>query len=159
MGVEIERKFLLRDARWRDAVQDRDGQRIQQAFLSTDPDRTVRVRVVGQQGWLTIKARGSGATRPEFEYEIPASEAEALINKHCLRPIIDKTRYLVVHDGNRWEIDEFHAENAGLVLAELELLSEDQGFARPEWLGDEVTEDFRYANSSLALRPFLLWDE
>ncbi len=161
MGVEIERKFLLKDSSWK---HDARGLRMRQAYLSTDPDRTVRVRVVEvasnqHQAWLTIKGRSKGPVRAEFEYPIPAQDAGEMIDTICLRPAIEKTRFRVDHQGDLWEIDEFSGDNAGLVVAEIELEFADQAFAIPPWLGQEVTDDPRYTNSSLTLRPFKVWTD
>jgi adenylate cyclase len=152
MGIEIERKFLVNGDGWRQP----HAVRICQGYLNRDKQRTVRVRVMGEVAYLTVKGLSRGATRAEFEYAIPVSDAEALLAL-CDGPLIDKLRHVVVHEGARFEVDEFFGDNAGLVVAEIELTSEDQAFARPAWLGDEVTHDARYFNSSLAERPFKQW--
>lgn len=154
MGVEIERKFLLADSSWKRGAR---GLKFRQAYLSTDPGRTVRVRVAGDEGWLTVKGRPSGPVRAEFEYPIPADEAVSMIETLCFEPAIEKTRFRVEHDGDLWEIDEFSGANAGLVLAEIELESADQLFSIPSWLGREVTDDPRYSNSRLSVEPFTRW--
>jgi CYTH domain-containing protein len=154
MGQEIERKFLVRDESWR---RDATGTPFRQGFLSTAPERTVRVRVAGEQGTLTIKSKNVGARRAEFEYEIPLKDATELLDSLCERPLIEKVRYVVVHDSHRFEVDVFEGDNEGLVVAELELESEDQDFPRPTWLGDEVTDDPRYFNSNLVSHPFKDW--
>jgi len=154
VGVEIERKFLLTDMSWKPGAR---GLTMRQAYLSTDPDRTVRVRVAGDQGWLTIKGRSSGPVRAEFEFPIPAGEANEMIETLALQPAIEKTRYRVGHEGAVWEIDEFAGDNAGLVVAEIELESAGQSFARPLWLGREVTGDPRYTNARLSILPFNRW--
>ena len=159
MGTEIERKFLVRDEAWRaDAV---STQRIRQGYLTADPDRSVRIRLSGEQAWLTIKGRGrgAGAARPEYEYAIPAAEATELLDRLCLRPQIDKTRHRVPHAGRVFEVDVFHGENEGLVLCEIELESEEATVIRPPWLGREVTGDARYFNAQLAVHPFRSWPE
>jgi adenylate cyclase len=148
MPVEIERKFLVASDSWRGHV---PGQRYCQGYLSKG-DVTVRVRRAGPRAFLTIKGSGEGIVRPEFEYEIPVEEAEEMF-KLCRRPLIEKTRFEVVHDGLRWEIDEFAGENAGLVLAEVELEHPSQPVALPEWVGEEVTADQRYRNSQLVDAP------
>jgi adenylate cyclase len=156
MGTEIERKFLLAaDAgeSWRTGATSR---RLVQGYLSRDPQRTVRVRIDETSAFLTIKGQSTGATRAEFEYAIPLTDAERLLAL-CLPPLIDKTRHLVIHEGHRWEIDEFFGDNAPLIVAELELASEDEAFARPPWLGAEVTDDPRYFNSQLAMSPYGRW--
>jgi len=152
MGIEIERKFLVVGEAWKQSP----GQRYSQGYLNRDPARTVRVRVVGSQAWLTIKGRNQGATRAEFEYEIPLADGLQLLGL-CEGPLIDKIRRLVPHAGMSWEVDEFLGENAGLVVAEIELSTSDQAFEAPPWLGAEVTEDPRYFNSQLAQHPFSRW--
>jgi adenylate cyclase len=154
MGTEIERKFLVTSDAWRAGAASR---RLVQGYLSREPERTVRVRVDGEKAALTIKGKSTGATRAEFEYEIPRADAEAMLPL-CLPPLIDKTRHEVIHEGHRWEIDEFAGANAPLIVAELELSSEDEAFARPPWLGAEVTDDRRYFNSNLATHPYSTWE-
>ncbi len=156
MGTEIERKFLLAEGvgdSWRTGATSR---RLVQGYLSRDPERTVRVRLDGDTAALTIKGKSAGATRAEFEYSIPAADAETLL-KLCLPPLIDKVRHEVLHEGHRWEIDEFAGANSPLIVAELELASEDEAFAKPPWLGKEVTDDARYFNSKLAEQPYSEW--
>ena len=152
MGTEIERKFLVTGTDWRTA----DGQRIVQGYLNRDKQRTVRVRIAGAQAFLTIKGMTSGATRAEFEYPIPLADAEALLAL-CDGPLIDKIRHRLDREGLVWEVDEFFGDNAGLVVAEVELSSEDQTVALPSWVTTEVTADSRYFNSSLATHPFRRW--
>jgi adenylate cyclase len=154
MAIEIERKFLVQGTQWRTGA----GTRIHQGYLNRDKARTVRVRTRGDQAFLTVKGLTHGASRAEFEYEIPLADAEELL-KLCDGPIIDKHRYIVVHDGSKWEVDEFHGDNSGLVVAEIELQSKDQHFTRPPWLGREVTDDNRYYNSSLAGHPYRDWGQ
>ena len=153
MPTEIERKFLVADDSWRDGSA---GVRISQGYLSQDPDRTVRVRIGGEGAWLTIKGRTEGITRAEFEYAIPVAEARELLVL-CLPTIIDKTRYRVSFGEHEWEIDVFHGENHGLVIAEVELVDEAIFPALPPWVGDEVSADSRYFNSCLAARPYANW--
>ncbi|NEP17942.1 MAG: CYTH domain-containing protein [Leptolyngbya sp. SIO4C1] len=154
MPKEIERKFLVKDERWRRLAV---GQRYRQGYLPTQGRCTVRVRTVGNQGYLTIKGLAQGLTRPEFEYAIPVEEAQAMLTTLCERPFIDKVRYRIPLGAVVWEVDEFEAENAGLVLAEVELQHEDQALALPEWIGEEVTGDPRYYNVSLVKAPFQTW--
>lgn len=154
MGVEIERKFLVNGEGWRQPPERQ--QRLSQGYLSRDPARTVRVRIAGQQAFLTIKGATVGATRAEFEYEIPLADATQLLAL-CDGPVVDKIRHLASVGGMGWEVDEFLGANAGLVLAEIELQSEAQTFERPTWLGDEVTGDGRYVNANLAAHPFSRW--
>ena len=149
MATEIERKFLVQGTPWRNG----SGVRFSQGYLNRDKERTVRVRIAGDKAFLTIKGVTQGASRAEFEYEIPVSDAQQLI-KLSDGTIIQKNRYVIVHEGSTWEVDEFLGDNAGLVLAEIELKSEDQPFSRPPWLGAEVTHDRRYYNSSLASHPY-----
>ena len=152
MGMEIERKFLVAGDGWRTA----DGQRIVQGYLNRDKQRTVRVRIAGARAFLTIKGMTSGATRAEFEYPVPLADAEVLLAL-CDGPLIDKIRHRVDHAGLVWEIDEFFGDNAGLVVAEVELSSEDQAIALPSWVSTEVTTDARYFNSNLATHPYGQW--
>ncbi len=154
MAHEIERKFLVTGDAWRARG---SAERFRQGYLATAGPATVRVRVAGRRGWLTVKGPTSGATRSEFEYEIPLADAEALLETLCERPQIEKLRGRVPAGRHTWEVDEFLGENAGLVVAEIELGAEDEPFERPEWLGEEVTADPRYRNSSLARRPFRSW--
>ncbi|SNS58229.1 adenylate cyclase [Noviherbaspirillum humi] len=154
MGVEIERKFLVANDGWRPAG---TGAMLRQGYLSSQPERVVRVRIEDGQGTLTIKGLNRGATRSEWEYPIPPADAAAMLDALCERPLIEKTRYRIRHEGMVWEVDEFHGENAGLIVAEIELEREDQPFARPPWLGEEVTHDPRYYNASLLQHPFRRW--
>lgn len=154
MATEIERKFLVAGDGWRQPA----AVRICQGYLNRDADRTVRVRIAGERGYLTIKGRAKNLTRPEFEYEIPIADAEQLL-KLCEGPILEKHRHVLQHAGSRWEVDEFHGDNEGLVVAELELEHEDQPFERPAWLHTEVTHDVRYLNSNLSARPYRTWNE
>lgn len=149
--MEIERKFLVRGTSWRQGA---SGRRLRQGYLTLDKERTVRVRVSGEQAWLTIKGVTRGISRVEFEYRIPAADARVLLETLCLQPLIDKTRYVVPCGSHRWEIDVFHGANTGLVVAEVELVSEAEHFDRPPWLGDEVSGDPRYTNSSLVRDPW-----
>jgi len=154
VGQEIERKFLVTNDTWRTKA---TGTRYRQGFLSTEPERTVRVRIAGDRGTLTIKGKTIGATRPEFEYDIPREDAEQLLDTLCQRPLIEKVRYLLPQGLHTWEVDVFEGDNAGLVVAEIELRSEDEVFERPPWLGEEVTHDARYFNASLVHKPYNRW--
>ncbi|GFO67585.1 CYTH domain-containing protein [Geomonas limicola] len=154
MAQEIERKFLVKDDSWRAAAD--QGTAYRQGYLSTERGRVVRVRVKGTQGVLTIKGERQGISAPEFEYPIPLADAEKLF-KLCLRPLIEKVRYEVPHAGLTWEIDVFSGENEGLVLAEVELDSEDQQVELPSWAGPEVSDDGRYSNASLVSSPYRNW--
>jgi len=154
VSVEIERKFLVRDEGWKRSAQ---GTLLRQGYLSSQPDRTMRVRIEGNTATLTIKSRNTGAVRGEWEYPIPLADAQTFLDTLCERPIIEKYRYRIPHAGMVWEVDEFLGENAGLVVAEIELASEDQLFGRPAWLGDEVTLDVRYFNANLLRHPYRKW--
>ncbi len=154
MGTEIERKFLLRDDSWRTGAQ---GTEYRQGYLSTSPGRTVRVRVAGQRAWLTIKGPLVDIVRSEYEYPLPLEDAHELLANLCEPALIEKTRYQVTFAGHRWEIDEFHGANEGLVVAELELERADEPFQSPLWLGAEVSDNPMYFNSRLAKYPYKLW--
>ena len=155
MALEIERKFLVKGDYKKDALSET---RIVQAYLSSVAERTVRIRIRGEQAFITIKGKGnqSGTTRFEWEKEIPLDEAEDLL-KICEPGIIDKTRYLVRVGSHTFEVDEFYGESKGLVLAEIELSDEDEKFEKPNWLGEEVTGDKRYYNAALVKIPFSEW--
>ncbi len=154
MGVEIERRFLVVGDEWRG---DDPGTRMCQGYLSVVPERTVRVRLAGDRATMTIKGRSEGARRLEFENPLPVSDAEEILQTLCLRPLIDKTRYRVPFGGWVWEIDVFHGENAGLVLAEVELPDENADVTLPSWVGEEITADHRYSNAGLVQRPWSRW--
>lgn len=154
MPLEIERKFLPVNASWRSEVH--QSYALRQGYLSSVPERTVRVRIRGDRGILTIKGRGAGISRPEFEYDIPHDEALVLLAL-CEQPLIEKVRYEVKRGDHLWEIDVFEGVNEGLILAEIELGAEDEVFERPDWLGTEVSDDRRYFNSSLVRKPFTSW--
>ncbi len=156
MGVEIERKFLLAGTSWRALGQ---PVLLRQGYLSADPERVVRVRVEGDRAFMTIKGRSVGATRGEWEYPIPLTDANELLERLCPRPIVEKFRRRIEFAGKVWEVDEFLGANQGLVLAEIELASEDQPFDKPEWIGAEVTHDKRYYNSNLVRHPFSNWQD
>lgn len=152
MALEIERKFLVRGDAWR------TGTAIFccQGYLNRDKNRTVRVRIASDQAFLTVKGPSNGPARPEFEYPVPLEDARQLLEL-CEKPLIEKRRHLIPHHGFTWEVDEFLGANRGLVVAEIELSSPDQVFARPTWVGEEVTGDPRYANSSLSAHPYTTW--
>lgn len=154
MGIEIERKFLLKNDVWRDLA---EGVYYRQGYLNSAMERTVRVRTINEKGFLTIKGVADGATRLEFEYEIPKDECNIMLDDLAEKPVIEKNRYKVDYKGLVWEIDEFFGENRGLIVAELELESEDQKFEIPEWVGKEVTGDPRYFNSNLINHPYTKW--
>jgi adenylate cyclase len=152
---EIERKFLVEDETWR--VQARSSVRIRQGYIIGSAKASVRVRVSGNRAWLTIKSATEGVSRAEFDYEIPHSDAELLMDTLCARPLIEKTRHFVDHCGRCWEIDVFEGDNLGLVVAEVELASEDERFELPPWVGKEVSDDPRYYNASLVSLPYSRW--
>jgi adenylate cyclase len=152
MAVEIERKFLVVGDAWRDAP----AVFYSQGYLNRDKARTVRVRIAGEEAFLTIKGSSIGARRAEFEYPIPLWDARELLAM-CEQPLIEKNRRKILHEGFIWEVDEFLGENLGLVVAEIELPSEDTAFAKPDWVGEEVTDDARYFNSNLSRVPFSHW--
>ena len=154
MGVEIEKKFLLAGNDWKDLA---EGTSYRQGYLSSVKERTVRVRTIEDKGFLTIKGISVGATRLEYEYEIPFEDANELLNELCEKPLIEKNRYKVNLGEHTWEIDEFFGENEGLVVAEIELENEKQQFIKPQWVGEEVTGDPRYFNSNLINNPFKQW--
>lgn len=154
MATEIERKFLVRGEGWRQAA----PLEIRQGYLNRDKRRTVRVRISGKQGYLTVKGMAEGLARPEFEYEIPLRDAEQVLLL-CDGPLLEKRRHVLTHAGMTWEVDEFLGENAGLLVAEIELDSEHQSFERPDWLHTEVTGDPRYLNSNLSVHPYARWSE
>lgn len=154
MPVEIERKFLVKNDDYKVHA---NPVLFKQGYLSVESGRTVRVRTYDGRGFITIKGKANSFTRDEFEYEIPACEAEMMLDNLCIRPLIEKIRHFVVFEGNEWVIDEFLGENQGLVVAEIELKSEEQFFIKPDWLGDEVTLDRRYGNSHLVRKPYSQW--
>ena len=155
MGLEIERKFLLRSDAWRDQVS--DSVQLIQGYLLRGERSAIRVRIKGDVAELNIKHTLDGIHRLEYEYKIPVADAREIIEHVAQRPLIEKTRHYVAHGGELWEIDEFHGENAGLILAEIELDTVDQPFDRPTWLGEEVSDDPRFYNSNLSKRPYSRW--
>ena len=154
MAREVERKFLVTGAHWKPGA---PGVEMRQGYLSTVKERTVRVRTEGARAVLTIKGLTVGVSRLEFEYEIPLADANRMLDELCERPLVEKTRYRVAAGRHTWEIDEFHGENAGLVVAEIELASSDEPFERPAWVGKEVSDDPRYFNANLIARPYRTW--
>jgi adenylate cyclase len=156
MAIEIERKFLLANNDWRGLT---DGIVYRQGYLCATKEGAVRVRLVAEQGFLTIKGPTEAGRCDEYEYEIPAQDAREMLDHLCPRPQIEKKRYRIEWRGLAWEIDEFFGENAGLVVAEIELTRADQPFERPDWLGEEVTGDARYYNAMLCVAPFTGWGE
>lgn len=156
MGVEIEKKYLVKGNAWKVGAK---GVQYRQGYLSSHPSRTVRIRTVEDKGYLTIKGIATGATRSEYEYEIPGAEATELLRDLCEKPIIEKIRYKIPYEGLLWEVDEFLGENAGLVVAEVELADENQPVPVPPWAGTEVTSDARYYNANLFKNPYSQWEK
>lgn len=155
MGVEIERKFLIVSEAWRAEASSKIFYR--QGYLNSQKERVVRVRVKENTGYLTIKGQNEGAKRLEFEYEIPFEEAMQMLDKLCERPFIEKYRYTVDYGGLLWEIDEFLGENEGLIVAEVELSSEDQAIEQPHWVGADISLDPKYFNAQLIKKPYKTW--
>ena len=156
MGKEIERKFLVIDQRWKEGV---TGVPYRQAYLAVGPPLAVRIRIAGARAFLNIKKSTLDITRDEFEYPIPLEDAEAMLNGLCEGNPIEKVRYTVPHGGMLWEVDVFEGANHGLVVAEIELSDPDQHFDRPPWLGQEVSGDPRYLNTSLSRNPYSRWGQ
>ena len=152
MGVEIERKFLVKEG-WQPTG---ESVSIKQGYLPGTGPMLVRIRLEDQRALLTLKGRTEGVTRSEYEYEIPVQDAQELLLR-CRKKVVEKTRYFVIHGDYTWEVDVFAGANKGLVVAELELSDEDEDFDRPDWLGAEVSSDARYYNSNLAEHPFSEW--
>jgi len=155
MGVEIERKFLVKNASWRDNAD--AGVLCRQGYLVASPKLTVRVRLMGGHGFLTIKGVNKGICRSEYEYPIPLEEAEELLNSCSCS--VEKRRYRIEVEQHLWVLDVFSGANEGLVLAEVELTHEEESFVHPNWLGDEVSTDTRYSNARLAQESFLSWSK
>jgi adenylate cyclase len=155
MGIEIEHKFLLANDDWRKLVH--KSVHYRQGYLSAQPTCSIRVRISGQHAWLNIKSATIGNERMEFEYEIPCSDADVIIDTLCGKPIIEKVRHFVAVEDHIWEIDEFDGSNAGLIVAEIELGVSGESFSKPSWLGQEVTDDLRYYNNNLAKNPYSNW--
>lgn len=156
MAKEIERKFLVKDEPFKLFS---TGVLYRQGYLNRDKERTVRVRVAGDQAYITIKGVTNGMERLEFEYMIPMKDANELLETICIKPLIEKFRYKFVSDGHVWEVDEFIGDNKGLTVAEVELQSADEKVDLPDWVGKEVTGDVRYYNSNLVINPFKEWDK
>ena len=154
MATEIERKFLVKNDRWRELA---TGTVYRQGYISTQKGITVRVRLVGNEGYLTIKSLTQGVSRVEYEYAIPAEDAQEMLDKLCDRPLIEKTRYKIELGSLVWEVDEFAGENQGLIIAEVELTDENQIIDLPDWMGEEVSDDPRYYNANLVQHPFSQW--
>lgn len=155
MATEIEHKYLIKIKLWENIVPEK-SEEIKQAYLLTDPNKTIRIRTKGYKAYITIKGKTIGASRLEFEYEIPFEDAEELI-KNFGTNVIEKTRHYITCDSKLWEVDEFKGLNAGLFIAEIELKSEDEMYNLPNWIGDNITTNAKYANSNLSLNPYENW--
>ncbi len=155
MGVEIEYKFLLRNDRWRQQVE--RSVYMRQGYLASDAHCSVRVRIANNQGFLNIKSSTIGIQRIEYEYLIPLTEAEEILETLCEKPFLEKTRHFLSHDQHTWEIDEFSGENAGLIVAEIELSHPDEQLIQPDWIGENVSYDIRYYSVQLARHPYKNW--
>ncbi len=156
MATEIERKFLVKGEQWRSLA---TGTVYRQGYLSTKKGCTVRVRLMGDQGYLTIKGLSQGISRAEYEYPIPAKDAQEMLDNLCEPPLIEKTRYKIEIAGLIWEVDEFAGENQGLIVAEVELPDENQTIELPDWIDQEVSDDSRYYNVNLAQHPYSQWSK
>jgi adenylate cyclase len=157
MAIEIEHKFLLANDGWRAEVTHSIDYR--QGYLSSQPTSSIRIRVSDQHAWLNIKSATIGTHRHEYEYEIPLSDANQILDELCKKPLVEKTRHFVEHDQHTWEIDEFYGANQGLIVAELELSAIGEAFVKPAWLGVEVTHDMRYYNNNLSNHPYTTWSD
>lgn len=155
MGQEIERKYLVDQSKWQQ-IDKPAGQLYRQGYLLTDPTKTIRVRQTINKGFLTIKGLSIGATRPEYEYEIPLEEAKELLDNFSISEL-SKIRYKILLDKKVWEVDEFLGDNKGLIVAEIELISEDENFSVPNWIDKEVTGQEKYYNSNLTIEPYKTW--
>lgn len=155
MGLEIERKFLVVGDGWRQGAV---VTALRQGYVSAAREASVRVRLAGEQAWLTIKGPPDGLARAEYEWPIPVADAAELLDTLCRAPLIEKRRHVLEHAGHTWEVDEFEGANAGLVLAEVELASVDERVQLPAWVGREVSSDGRYSNAALSRRPWSSWD-
>lgn len=155
MPIEIERKFLLANNNWREAV--KTSFRIRQGYMGEIGKASIRIRIQGEQANINVKSATLSMRRMEYEYAIPLNEAQEMLEQLCEHPQVNKTRYIVEQGKHKWEIDEFYGENEGLLVAEIELSDEAEAFEKPEWIGKEVTEDPRYYNVNLIKHPFKDW--
>ena len=156
MGKEIERKYLVDHRKWQQ-IDKPTGQLYRQGYLLTDPNKTIRVRLTPERGFLTIKGLSIGATRPEYEYEIPLEDAKELLHHFSIYEL-SKIRYKIDFDNKIWEVDEFLGDNKGLIVAEIELVSECENFDIPLWIAKEVTGEEKYYNSNLTIEPYKNWN-
>lgn len=157
MGVEIERKYLVDKEIWSDTVKD-DRHFIRQGYILNNTDKTVRIRLYDNKGYITIKGLSTGASRPEFEYQIPEEDAKELLDNFCTSRI-SKIRNKISYKGKVWEVDEFLDDNAGLIVAEIELSNEEEPFDLPDWIAKEVTGEEKYYNPNLSQHPYKNWQQ
>lgn len=157
MALEVEHKFLLANDDWRPLVE--RSVHYKQGYLSSSPTSSVRVRISDSHAWLNIKSATIGTHRQEFEYEIPLADADSILETLCHKPLVEKMRHFVHYEHHLWEIDEFTGDNAGLIVAEIELSQIGESFAKPAWIGEEVTEDLRYYNNNLTRYPYKDWEK
>jgi adenylate cyclase len=155
MATEIERKFLVLNDDWRGIVE--SDMQIIQAYLASNEFSSTRIRIQNDKANINIKSATLGITRTEFEYAIPVDDAQLMIDNLCIKPVIEKTRYIVKHMQHLWEIDVFSGDNKGLIVAEIELSSPDETFEKPSWIGEEVSNDARYYNVCLVKTPYKTW--
>lgn len=155
MAIEIEHKFLLASEKWRNHISHSAPMR--QGYLTSNSNSSIRVRICDEKSWLNIKSAIAGNQRHEYEYEIPVNDANEIISTLCRKPLIEKTRHFVRHDNHIWEIDEFSGENKGLIVAEIELSTQNEKFTIPDWIGKEVTNDLKYYNNNLSQHPYNIW--
>jgi adenylate cyclase len=157
MAIEIEHKFLLANDGWRKHII--RSVKYRQGYLNSQATSSIRIRISDEHAWLNIKSATIGTHRHEYEYEIPQPDANEIINSLCRKPIIEKTRHIVIDEGNTWEIDEFEGVNRGLIVAEIELTEIGMTFSKPYWIGKEITHDLRYYNNNLTSHPYQEWHE
>jgi CYTH domain-containing protein len=155
MGIEIERKFLVKKDIWAQTIK-KEKSLFRQGYILSDSQRTVRVRLTDTEAFLTIKGQSVGIARHEFEYSIPKEDAQHMLDNLCISEL-SKIRYFIPHDGHTWEVDEFLGQNEGLIVAEIELSSEDEPFSLPDWVDKDVTSEKKYTNSNLAVKPYQSW--
>lgn len=157
MAIEVEHKFLINNDSWRQQIS--HSARYSQGYLSSQPTSSIRVRISDTKAWLNIKSATRGTHRREYEYEIPLTDADEILHELCVKPFIEKIRHFILYEGYTWEIDEFLGDNAGLIVAEIELSEIGEAFPKPEWLGREVTHELRYYNNNLTLYPYSKWQD
>lgn len=155
MPIEIEHKYLVNPEKWKLVVPEK-SEIIKQGYLSTDPNKTIRVRTKGNHGFITVKGKSLSASRPEYEYEIPLNEAEEMLQLFC-HQLIEKNRHYVTYKDQLWEVDEFIGENQGLIMAEIELDNETASYSIPDWATENITFDHRFSNSNLSVNPYSKW--